>query len=219
MKIKKAFEFGGYIAAAALVAFGITALVIGVNGRDEVRTAIKREYIVGSPDMNKTDILAAAKEAKLPANVIADLPTCNVAGKPINTGARAKCFADYMRIHALESTGGLAYAQMGRFQLASDPSNPAGTSDEAAAAKDEKGQPIANGQRNIWVTETALATALNTSFFAEQVANFGIAVGIALVLAGFGFGVLAFVAFRLVPAREAAAKAATPAMKTTPQAT
>jgi hypothetical protein len=219
MRIKKAFELGGYVAAAVLVAFGIGALVIGVNGRSEVRTAIKREYIVGSGDMNNTAIAAEARKAKLSASILADLPTCDVAGKPITSGARAKCFASYMRIHTLESTGGKTYAQMGRF-LTKDGTD---TSDEALAAKDPKtGRPVENGLRNLWVTETALATALNTSFFAEQVANFGIAVGAALILAGFGFGVLAFVAFRLVPAREAqaaASAAAAPAIKTTPQAT
>jgi hypothetical protein len=30
-----------------------------------------------------------------------------VAGESVDTGSEAKCFADYMRIHALESTGGL----------------------------------------------------------------------------------------------------------------
>ena len=38
------------------------------------------------------------------------------------------------------------------------------------------------------MTETALTNALNTSFFAEQVAMFGIVVGIALLLVGLGFG-------------------------------
>jgi len=37
------------------------------------------------------------------------------------------------------------------------------------------------------VTETALATALNTSFFAERVATFAIVMGIALMLVGTGF--------------------------------
>ena len=37
MSPKKVFEFGGYAAAAILVAFGIGALVMGVNGRSEVR--------------------------------------------------------------------------------------------------------------------------------------------------------------------------------------
>ncbi|MDA0167103.1 hypothetical protein OM076_42980, partial [Solirubrobacter ginsenosidimutans] len=56
---------------------------------------------------------------------------------------------------------------------------------------------VANAQRNIWVTETALTTALNTSYFAEQVATFAIVMGIALLLAGLGFAVLTFRA--LVP--------------------
>ena len=48
-----------------------------------------------------------------------------------------------------------------------------------------------NGARNVWVTETALTTALDSSFMATQLALFGIVVGAALLLAGFGFVVLA----------------------------
>ena len=199
MTQKRMFELGGYIAAAILIAFGIASIVMGVNGRNEVRTDIKREYIVGSPDMNKTAILAEAKEAKLSPAIMATLPTCDVANEPITTGAEAKCFASYMRIHSFEATGGKTYAQMGRF-LTKDGKE---TSDSKLAATDPKtGKPVENGLRNLWVTETALTNALNTSFFAEQVALFGIVVGAALLLAGFGFGILAFMAFRWLPARE-----------------
>jgi uncharacterized membrane protein YidH (DUF202 family) len=205
MTMKKALELGGYAAAVLLVAFGIGSLVLGINGRNEVRTDIKREFIVGSPDMNKTAIRETAVKTKLPAAILADLPTCDVANKPINSGSRAKCFASYMRIHTFESTGGKTYSQMGRF-LTKDGKD---TNDSALAAQDPKtGQPVENGLRNLWVTETALTNALNTSFFAEQVSLFGIVVGAALLLAGFGFGILAFVAFRWLPAREAAAKGA-----------
>jgi hypothetical protein len=66
------------------------------------------------------------------------------------------------------------------------------TSDEALAAKDPKtGRPVENGLRNMWVTETALTTALNMSFMAEQLSLFGIVVGVALLLTGIGFLVLA----------------------------
>ena len=34
---------------------------------------------------------------------------------PITTATRHKCFASYMRIHALEASGGLTYAQLGRY--------------------------------------------------------------------------------------------------------
>jgi hypothetical protein len=92
-----------------------------------------------------------------------------------------------MRIHALEATGGQTYSQMGRFLDAKG--NP--TSDETKAAKDPKtGQPVENGLRNLWVTETALTTALNMSFFAERVGMFGIVMGIALLLTGIGFLIL-----------------------------
>jgi hypothetical protein len=40
-------------------------------------------------------------------------------------------------------------------------------------------QLVANGSRNVWVTETALATALNTSYMAERLSIFGTVVGIA----------------------------------------
>jgi hypothetical protein len=84
---------------------------------------------------------------------------------------------------------------MGRFQSAAKPDDPAGTSDEAAAAKDEGGKPVSNGARNTWVTETALATALNVSYMAEQISIFSIVVGIALLLTGIGLVILAFAVF------------------------
>jgi hypothetical protein len=205
MTHKKLFEIGGYIAATILIALGIGSIAMSVNGRNEVHTDIKREYIVGTPDMNKTAIAQEAKQAKLPADILDQLPTCNVAGKTIDSGARAKCFASYMRIHTFEATGGKTYSQMGRYLTASGKD----TNDVKLAATDPKsGQPVENAARNLWVTETALTNALNTSFFAEQVALFGIVVGFAFLLAGIGFALLAFMAFRWLPAREEKALAA-----------
>ncbi len=75
--------------------------------------------------------------------------------------------------------------------------------------KDESGNPVPNQARNTWVTATALTTALNVSFMAEQLALFGIVVGIALLLAGIGFIVLAFGgALRRSPATHTATAAA-----------
>ncbi len=187
--MRKAFEIGGVVAAVVLIAFGITTIIMGFNARSTVSDSLKQEQIVGSPDMTPAAIAAGAKDAGLPANIA--LPTKSVADEPITTGAEARTFASYMRIHALESTGGLTYAQMGRFVSAANPEDAAGTNDEAAAAKDENGQPVANGARNVWVTETALATALNVSYMAEQLSLFSIIVGVALLLAGVGFGILA----------------------------
>ena len=59
------------------------------------------------------------------------------------------------------------YAELGRF-LTPDGKD---TSDEAAAAKTPEGRPVENGLRNMWVTETALTTALNMSYMAEQLSD------------------------------------------------
>jgi hypothetical protein len=194
--MRRVFEIGGLVAAVVLVAFGITAVVMGINGRNTVNTSLKQESIVGTPDMTKAAIAAEAKQAKLPASI--KLPTADVAGKAITNGTLARNFAKYMRIHALEATGGYTYAQMGRYQALptapkSELSAGGGTDNPKYAVTDPKTkQPVANGLRDLWVTETALTTALNTSYMAEQLSLFGVVVGVALLLAGIGFGVLTF---------------------------
>jgi hypothetical protein len=160
----KLLQYGGIVASIVLIAFGVGALITGVNGRAEVRDNLKAEQIVGTPDMAKS-----------------------VANKQVTTGAQAKAFAEGMRKHALEATGGQTYAQMGRYlDKAGKPTN-----DEKAAAVDPKTRkPVENGARNLWVTETALSTALNTAFFAESVATFAIVMGAALLLVGIGLLIL-----------------------------
>jgi hypothetical protein len=181
MNPRKAFEYGGYIAGAVLIVFGVVAIYMGIDGRSTVRDSLEQEKIVFG---NAAEDEAVAEHAE------------QWSEEQVKTGEQARAFALVMRDHALESSGGLTYAQMGRFVSADDPEDPAGTSDEAAAAKDENGNPIPNGPRNTWVTETALSTALNVSYMAEQLALFGIVVGVALLLAGIGFVILAFLSVR-----------------------
>ena len=192
MERARLFRLGGYAAGVILIVFGIATITIGIAGKNTVEDELSQEKIVGSPDMSPEGIASGIEEAELTV----EAPDCDVAEEPITTGSEARCFAQYMRIHALESSGGLTYAEMGRFVSASDPSDPAGTSDEAAAAKDEDGRPVSNAARNTWVTETALATALNMSYMATGIAVFSIVVGIALILAGVGFLLLASAVFR-----------------------
>jgi hypothetical protein len=196
MRGKRFWEIGGFIAGGVLIVFGVVAIALGVSGYTTTRDAIKDEGIT----FGSADDPAVARYAE------------QWAGEQVTTGDQARAFAKIMREHTLESTDGLTYAQMGRFQSAAKPDDPAGTSDEAAAAKDENGQPIANGARNIWVTETALTTALNVSYMAERLAIFGIVVGIALLLTGIGLVILAFAVFgRREPTLETArSKAPTP---------
>ncbi len=179
------FKYGGFIAAAVLIVFGAVAIFMGFDGRSTVQSSLKLEAITGSEGMNPATIAAEAKEAGLPATIA--LPTCDVANKPIETGADARCFASYIRVHALEASGGKTYSQLPRFATADG----AGTSDKAAALKDAEGAVMSNPARDQWITATALSTALNVSYMADQLALFGIVVGIALLLTGIGFAVLA----------------------------
>jgi len=182
--MRNLFKYGGIAASVVLIAFGAGSIGIGAWGINNVRDNLALEQISGTPDMTPSAIKAEAQKAGL---TDVSLPSCNVAGKSIDTGSEARCFASYMRIHALEATGGQPYALMGRFL--DSKGNP--TSDEAKAAKDPKtGQPVENGKRNLWVTATALTTALNMAYFGERVGVFGIVMGIALLLTGIGFLVL-----------------------------
>jgi hypothetical protein len=62
---------------------------------------------------------------------------------------------------------------------------------EFALVNPKTKRPVDNAARNVWVTETALATALNVSYMASALSLFSLVVGIALLLAGVGFIVLA----------------------------
>jgi hypothetical protein len=192
--MKKILEFGGVAAGIVLIAFGVVAIILGVNGQSTVSKELKQQQIVGTPDMTPAGIKAEAQAAGL-KNL--SYPTCSVANKAVNSGSHARCFAEYMRIHSLEATGGFVYAQMGEYQA--KPGTPkaqltpdGATDNKTYAVLDPTTkQPVANGARNVWVTETALTTALNTSYMASQLSTFGIVVGIALLLSGFGFIILA----------------------------
>jgi hypothetical protein len=158
--MKKLLEYGGIAASIVLIAFGIGATIIGIDGRDRVQTELAREQIVGTPDST-------------------------IPNQLVNTGSEAQAFAKVMRKHTLEATGGKTYSQMPRFATADGK----GTNDEKAALT-KGGRPVDNPARNIWVTETALTTALNTAYFAESTATFVIVMGIAMLLTGVGFLIL-----------------------------
>jgi len=192
--MRRGLELGGIVAGIVLIAFGVVSIVMGANGSSTVSTELNRQNIVGTPDMSPEAIAGEAQEAGLPASV--GLPTCDVAEQPIDSGEKARCFASYMRIHALEATGGFTYSEMGQFEAKAgtpkaelEPGG--GTSNEKYAVVDpETGGPAPNGTRETWVTETALTTALNASYMADQLSLFGIVIGIALLLTGIGFLVL-----------------------------
>ena len=183
--MRRALEIGGMLAAVVLIGFGVGAIVMGAEGRSTVHNSLAEQKIVGTPDMTPTAIKAEAAKSGLDVNSLS-LPTCTVAGKAIESGSEARCFAQYMTIHALEATGGLYYSQMPRYASADGK----GTDVESQALKTPKGTPVSNPAREVWVQETALAGALNSSYMATQVGLFGIVVGVALLLSGLGFAIL-----------------------------
>ncbi len=194
--MRKFFEIGGLVAAVVLIVFGAVAISMGVNGRHTVNKSLANEYIVGSPDMTPSAIKAEAQKAGVASSVTV-WPTKSVANQKIDTGAKARLMGEYMRIHTLEATHGFTYSQMGIYTAKPGTPKaqimPGGGTDnsEFAAIDPQTKQPVQNGARQIWVTETALTTALNTSYMASQLGLFGIVVGIALLLSGFGFAILA----------------------------
>jgi hypothetical protein len=172
--MRKLFQYGGIAASIVLIAFGIGAVYMGIDGRGYVRDNLAAEQIVGTPDSS-------------------------IPGQKVDTGSEAQAFAKVMRKHTLEATGGQTYAQMGRYlDSAGKPTNDA----KAAAINPQTKKPVENGLRNMWVNETALTTALNTAYFAEQVATFAIVMGIALLLAGVGFGILSLKALPATDRKE-----------------
>jgi hypothetical protein len=210
--MRKFFEIGGIVAGVVLIAFGIGAIVIANNGHSTVNNSLKQEQIVGTPDMTPTAIAGEVKadqaaQDKLFAQLNAagvkltpspiETPSCSVAGKTVDTGTEARCFARYIRIHTFAASSGLTYSQMGRY--IAKPGTPVKYTDGLGATSDPKyaltdpktQQPMNNGRRDLWVTYTALTTALNTSYMASQLAMFGLVVGIALLLSGIGFVILA----------------------------
>jgi hypothetical protein len=182
--MSRLFQYGGIVASVVLIAFGVGSVVVGFNGRDRVHNDLAREQIVGTPDSS-------------------------IPNQLVDNGSKAEAFAKVMRKHTLEATGGQTYAQMPRY-MGKD-GKP--TSDEKAAAVDPKsGKPVDNPARNLWVTETALTTALHSSYFAESVATFAIVMGFALMITGGGFLVLTLRVLRRFGEEAKPARAAVPAL-------
>lgn len=192
-------RYAGLAIALVLIAFGGAAVVQGLDGRSTVRDALALEHVKGVEGMTPAGIAAKAKAAGL-TNV--PLPTCSVQGKSIDNGTDARCFAEYMRVDALVATGGRTYAQMPRFAS----KDGKGTDIEAEAVKLPNGVGMPNPARNVWITETALSTALNTSYMAEQISLFGIAVGGAFLLVGLAFGAVALGGVRVPSLSRAAVR-------------
>ena len=158
--IKKLFPIG-------LALLGIVFVIAGgytVYRGFDAKTLVKDELVAQN--------IVTPEDASIP-NAVVDDP------------ATAKSMAEIIDTHASESTGGLTYAQMGRF--ATPDGDPAGTSDEKAALKDASGKPVANGLRNTAFQASALRTSLYTSVMAFNVADLVVGLGLMIAFLGVAF--------------------------------
>lgn len=219
-EMRKILEIGGIVSAVVLIAFGIVTIVLAVEGHNTVSTELKAQQITGTPDMASDSPAIAAEVKAITASQNAlvakfkavgqtftptavSVPGCSVAGERIESGSSARCFARYMFIHAMGATNGLVYSQLGRYPAKpgtpfkytdgnggiSPSASPAIVAQYAVTNPVTK-QPADNSARSVWIDQVALSTALDASYMADQISLFSIVVGVALLLAGIGFGVL-----------------------------
>jgi hypothetical protein len=80
--MSKLYIYAGIAASIVLIAFGAGSIYMGIDGRDQVRSDLAREQIVGTDDSS-------------------------IAGQKVDTGSEAQTFAATIRKHTLEATEGL----------------------------------------------------------------------------------------------------------------
>jgi hypothetical protein len=150
---------GVALAGLVMIIGGAYALKEGMDARDLVREKLVAQGITTPED------------ASLPNETVDDEKT-------------AESMAEIIGHHAEDSTKGLTYAEMGRYQTKDG--DPAGTDDEAEAVKDQNGRPVANALRNVAFQASALQTSLYTSVMAFNVAKLVMGLGVAFILLGLG---------------------------------
>jgi hypothetical protein len=169
----------GILAGVVFFVLGFVSIGIGISGHNEVTATLNHEFMTGAADMTPSAIAAEAKAAKMPP--VPAMPTCSVAGKKIKTGSDAQCFEQYMRIQALELTGGRPSAQVPQFLTTSGKE----TNDPNQAAKDPTTkQPVTNPAMSVWVTENSLSTPLDLGYLIQQLSMFALVLGAGFILLG-----------------------------------
>jgi hypothetical protein len=133
---------------------------------------------------------------QLEAQNITTPDDASIPNVPVNSIATALSMADIIQHHAADSSGGLTYAQMGRFAAADG--NPAGTSNRDEALLDAAGNPVPNTARNTQLTAAGLVTSLTLAAMAIGVTYGAIAVGIGfavlgVVITGLGYALLGLI--------------------------
>ena len=159
--MKKAFPI-------ALILFGVVLLVGG-------------GYTLARGFDAKEDI-----KAELIAQNITTPEDASIPNVRVDDAASAKSMANVIDKHALESTGGVTYSEMGRFMAKSGA--PEGTSNAEEALIGADGKPVANALRNTAFQASALRTSLLTSVMAFGVADLVLGLGVLLLALGLAVG-------------------------------
>ena len=183
-RMSKLYVYAGIAASVIMIAIGIGAIAIGLSGRSEVRGQDR-----GGADHGHARYEPGRHPRRRRGGGDRDgRPGLHRRGRACRRRIEREMLR---RVHAHprarghgrpDLRGDAALHRQGRQSPRRRSRTPQWTRRQASRSS--------NPQRNIWVTETALGTALNTSYFAEQVAEFSIVMGLCLLLAGIGFLVL-----------------------------
>ena len=133
---------------------------------------------------------------QLAAQNIVTTDDASIPNTPVTNIPTALSMAAIIQEHSLNYSGGLTYAEMGRFAVESG--DPAGTSNPEEALKDANGAPVPNAARQTQQTATGLVTALSLSAMAMGMSYGAIALGFAFailggVIAGLGYALLGLI--------------------------
>ena len=164
--MKKLFPAILMLVGVVFVAAGGYTAMRGFDAKDQVKTELVAQNIRLGED---------AKEL--------------VNGTPnalVDTAKEAEQQADIINIHAMESTGGLTYSEMGRF--ATKDGDPAGTSNPEEALIGADGKPVINQLRNTAKDAAFLRTSLYTSVMAFNLGDLVIGLGAMIAVLGIAIG-------------------------------
>ena len=159
----------------------VVGVVMAIAGLITVGTGIYVRSFIGEQLAEQN--IVTPDDASIPNAQVDDIPT-------------ALSMAEIIQEHAANITGGLSYAEMGRFAV--EGGDPAGTSNPEEALRDEAGNPVPNQARNTQLTASGLVTSLSLSAMAMGISYAAIALGVAffllgLVLAGLGYALLGLI--------------------------
>ena len=152
---------GGYtqrVAGGSVALAGMVLVGVGLWARNDVRRGLARERIVMSLE-------AGAPET------------------PVRSASQVRALAEMIRTITLSAADGRTYAETDEF-LAPDGST---TSDRGEALVDERtGQPVRNPSYELWISSTALQSALLQAYMGYRIADLTLGLGATFVAAGIG---------------------------------